>query len=248
MRHPLLLAAAALALASPLAAQTPVYSLPGETGGTFTYLTISEQAEYADSASLAGTERFLDQATVTIYSNVARQATVTLSFYEAIVDTNDYGGPIGQPGVTPGPLAGYRPADMPLWTSGPMIFQFQDDGANNLNLNQLVFADIHTLVPDDLFWSVKFENISNYSDGGAFGPKLEDAASLAPTGASTDPSRMFLRSDLTEGEWTPIWISTPAPPTSTLSLQLTATQVPEPSVIVLSATVAAGCVLRRRRG
>ena len=245
MRFPVLLAAAALALASPLVAQTPVYSLPGETGGAFTYLTISQEAEYADSASLAGTERYLDQATVTIYSNIARQATVTLSFYQAVVDDNEYDGLVGQPGVTPGPLAGYRPADTALWSSGPIVFQLEGDGPSNLNLNQLIFADIHTLVPDDIFWSVKFENISNYSDGGAFGPKLEDAASLAPTGASTDPSRMYYRDDSSDG-WMPIWISTAAPPTSTLSLQLTALPVPEPSVTLL-AGLAAGILVRRRR-
>jgi hypothetical protein len=195
MRPPVLFAAAALALASPLVAQTLVYSLPGETGGTFSYLTISEEVEYADSVSL---------------------------------------------------LAGFRPADVPLWTSGPVVFQLEGDGANNLNLNQLIFADIRTLVPDDLFWSVKFENISNYSDGGAFGPKLEDAADLAPTGAATDPSRLYVRGELSEGEWMPIWISTPAPPTSTLSLQLTASPVPEPSATLLAA-LAAGLMLRRRR-
>ena len=247
MRSPVLFAAAALALAAPVVAQTPVYSLPGETGGTFTYLTISQEAEYADSASLAGTERYLDQATVTIYSNIARQATVTLSFYQAIVDDNEYEGPIGQPGVTPGPLAGYRPADTPLWTSGPTVFQLEGDGPNNLNLNQLVFADIHTLVPDDLFWSVKFENIGDYSDGGAFGPKLEDAASLAPTGAATDPSRFYVRGGLTEGEWIPVWISTEAPPTSTLSLQLTATQIPEPSVAFLLVAGAGLSFFRERK-
>jgi hypothetical protein len=247
MRTPVLFAAAALAFASPLVAQNPVYSLPGETGGAFTYLTISEEAEYADSASLAGTERYLDQATVTIYSNVARQATVTLSFYQAIVDDHDYDGSVGQPGVTPGVLAGFRPADTPLWTSGPMVFQFEGDGPSNLNLNQLVFADIHTLVPDDLFWSVKFENIANYSDGGAFGPKLEDAASLTPTGAATDPSRFYVRSGDTEGEWVPVWISTEAPPTSTLSFQLTAVQIPEPSAALLLCA-GAGFAWRRRRG
>jgi hypothetical protein len=239
-----LFAAAALALASSLVAQTPVYSLPGETGGTFTYLTISQEAEYADSASLAGTERYLDQATVTLYSNIARQATVTLSFYQAVVDDSGVTG--GQPGVTPGALAGFRPADTPLWTSGPTVFQLEGDGPNNLNLNQLIFADIRTLVPDDLFWSVKFENISSYSEGGAFGPKLEDAATLAPTGAATDPSRLFIRGEFTEDEWVPFWISSAAPPTSTLSLQLTANPVPEPSAAFLL-IAGAGLSWHRRR-
>jgi MYXO-CTERM domain-containing protein len=243
MRTPVLSAAAALALASPLVAQNPVYTMPGETGGPFTYLTISEQVEYADSAHLSGTERLLDQAAVTLYSNVARQATVTLSFYQAVPYEGGVTG--GQPGVTPGDLAAFRPADTPLWTSGPVVFQIAGDGADNLNLNQLLFADINTLVPDDLFWSVKFEAISNYSDGGAFGPKLEDAVDLAPTGASTDPSRLYLRGDFSAGEWQPVWLASNAPPTSSLSLQLTAHPVPEPSVALLAAGVLAAW--RRRR-
>ena len=246
MKSPALFAVAALALASPLPAQTPVYSLPGETGGTFTYLTISQQVEYADSAHLGGTARWLDQATVTVYSNIARQATVTLSFYGAVADP--FADPSDQPGTTPGALAGYRPADTPLWTSGPLVFQVEDDGADNLNLNQLVFSNIDTLVPDDLFWSVKFENIGGFSDGGAFGPKLEDAADLGPAGAETDPSRLFARGESFGDEWTPVWLGTEAPPTSTLSLHLTAQPVPEPSAALLLLGAVAGWAGRRRRG
>lgn len=242
MKLPLILGAAALAAVSPLLAQEPVYTLPGETGGPFTYLTISQGTEYADSAHLAGTARLLDEAVVTIYSNVARQASVTLSFYSAVVDENEYEGPIGQPGVTPGDLAGFRPADTPLWSSGPLVFSIDGDGASNLNLNQLVFSNINTVVPDDIFWSVIFTDITNYSDGGAFGPKLENAADLGPNGAETDPSRFYLRD--TGGEWLPVWLMTNAPPTSTLSIQLTA--VPEPSAVLMGVLAVAGLIRRRR--
>lgn len=244
MKLPAFLAVAALATALPLKAQSPVYTLPGETGGLFTYLTISQQVEYADSAHLAGTDRVLDQAVVTVYSNVARQVTATLSFYEIVEDETNYEDPIGQPGVTPGALAGFKPADNPIWSSGPLLFSVEGDGSNNLNLNQLVFSNINTLVPDDIFWAITFENISNYSDGGPFGPKLEDAAALDPTGAETDPSRFYARGEFSDGQWLPVWLSSGAPPTSTLSIQLTA--VPEPSSALLVAGVAAG-LLRRRR-
>ena len=245
MKFPALLAVAAIVTALPLKAQSPVYTLPGETGGSFTYLTISQQEEYADSAQLAGTDRLLDEAVVTIYSNVARQLTATLSFYTAVEDETNYEDPLGQPGVLPGALAGFKPSDLPIWSSGPLLFSVDGDGANNLNLSQLVFSNINTLVPDDVFWSITFENISNYSDGGAFGPKLEDAATLQPTGAETDPSRFFARGDITEGEWMPVWLTSAAPPTSTLSIQLTA--VPEPSTTLLIASMAAGLIARRRR-
>ncbi len=242
MKVPLLLGAIALATACPLAAQSPVYTMPGETGGPFTYLTISQDTEYADSAHLAGTDRLLDDAVVTIYSNVARQASVTLSFYSAVVDDHEYEGPVGQPGVTPGDLAGFRPADTPLWSSGPLVFSIEGDGTNNLNLNQLVFSNINTVVPDDIFWSVTFTDVTNYSDGGAFGPKLEDAANLGPAGAETDPSRFYLRGG--GGEWVPVWLMTSAPPTSSLSIQLTA--VPEPSAVLLCLFGVLGLIRRRR--
>jgi len=240
MKSPLIFAAAAFATLSSALAQTPVYTLPGETGGTFTYLTIAQGTEYADSAHLAGDARVLDDAVVTLYSNVARQATVTLSFYAAVPALTEFE---GQPGVIPGALAGFQPADTALWTSGPTVFSLDGDGASNLNLNQLVFSNINTLVPDDIFWSIQFSNVTNYSDGGAFGPKLENAANLAPTGAATDPSRFYLRDP--GDEWIPVALGTAAPPTSTLSLQLTA--VPEPSAAVLVAVAAAGLLRRRRR-
>ncbi len=246
MKSLAILALAALAAVSPLRAQNPVYTLPGETGGIFTYLTISRQVEYADSAHLAGTDRVLDQATVTVYSNVARQVTATLSFYQVVEDETNYEDPLGQPGVNPGALAGFKPAETPLWSSGPLLFSVEGDGSNNLNLNQLVFSNINTLVPDDIYWSIKFESITNYSDGGPFGPKLENAAALDPTGAETDPSRFYVRGEeLTEGEWLPVWLTSAAPPTSTLSIQLTA--VPEPSAVLLFAGAAMGLLRRRRR-
>jgi len=245
MKSPALLAVAALATALPLMAQSPVYTLPGETGGSFTYLTISQQVEYADSAHLAGTDRVLDQAVITVYSNVARQVTATLNFYQAVEDETNYEDPLGQPGVIPGALASFKPAETPIWSSGPLVFSVDGDGNNNLNLNQLVFSNINTLVPDDIFWSITFENISNYSDGGAFGPKLEDAATLVPTGAETDPSRFYARGDFSDDEWLPVWLNSGAPPTSTLSIQLTA--VPEPSSVLLVAGMAAGLIVRRRR-
>ncbi|WP_367870859.1 PEP-CTERM sorting domain-containing protein [Luteolibacter sp. Populi] len=240
MKFPPIFAVAAFATLSPVLAQNPVYTLPGETGGTFTYLTIAQGTEYADSAHLAGSDRVLDDAVVTLYSNVARQTTVTLSFYAAVPALTEFE---GQPGVTPGALAAFQPADTALWTSGPMVFSLDGDGANNLNLNQLIFSNINTVVPDDIFWSIQFSDVTNYSDGGAFGPKLENAAALAPTGAATDPSRFYLRDP--GGEWIPVALGTAAPPTSTLSLQLTA--VPEPSAAVLVAVAAAGLLRRRRR-
>lgn len=182
-----------------------------------------------------------------IYSNIARTGTVTFSLYEAI--PADFNFPpdfeVGQPGVTPGELADFKPAVDPLWTSGPTSVTFESDGPTNLNLTTLVFSDINTLVPDDLFWSIKFENLSNYVDGGSFGPKLEDAADLGPAGAGTDPSRLYQRSsDRFLGDWFPIWLDIDEPPTSTLSLQLSA--IPEPGVAMLS-LLGTLVLLRRRR-
>ncbi len=248
MKIPALCTAACLFAAASSQAQTPVYTLPGYTGGQFTFLRIQQGREYADSAHLAGTDRVLQDATLAVYSDTARSATVTLSFYAAVPADFMYppGTEIGQPGVTPGDLAAFKPADTPLWTSGPVAFNFLDDGPDNRRLNELVFADIGLLAPDDLFWSVKFENISGYTDEGPFGPKLENAADLGPSGAETDPSRFYARGPGVDS-WLPNWLLVGAPPTSTLSLKLTAGPIPEPGVAILSAIGVFGWIARRRR-
>jgi hypothetical protein len=224
-----------------------VYDLPGETGGLFSYLPIEQQVEYGDSAHLGGTNRLLSEASLAIYSDIDRTGVVTFSIYNAV--PADFNFPpdfeIGQPGVTPGTLADFKPAIDPLWTSGPQLVSFEGKGASNLNLTELVFSDINVLVPDDLFWSIKFDMLSDYTDGGIFGPKLEDAADLGPAGAETDGSRFYKRpGDRGLGDWIPTWLPVNAPPTSTLSLQLTA--IPEPGIVALS-LLGTLALLRRRR-
>ena len=242
MKIPHLMAAIALCAMPVAYSQNPVYELPGETGGLFTYLPIPLGTEYADSASLAGTDRFLEEATLNFYSNIARTGSLTFSIYGIVPEDIDYG-PTGQPGVTPGALADFKPNTTPLWTSGPTTVTFTGGGATGLNLDQVVFSGINTLVPDDLYWSIKIESLSNYN-GTGFGPKLENAADLGPSGAETDGSRFYVRAP--GGDWSPQWLNQQPAPTSTLSLQLTASAVPEPSVALLS-FVGSLALLRRRR-
>ncbi|MEP4077543.1 hypothetical protein [Haloferula sp.] len=225
----------------------PVYQLPGETGGLFSYFQMEQGIEYGDSAQLAGTNRFVTDASVWVYSDIERTGVVTFSLYDAV--PADFNFPpdfeVGQPGVTPGALADFKPAVDPIYTSGPKAVFFESDAPSGLNLTELVFSDINTLVADDLFWSIKFELISDYTDGGPFGPKLENAADLGPSGAMTDPSRLYQRDgDRGTGDWIPIWLGQSAPPTSTLSAQINA--IPEPGVVVLS-FLGSLALLRRRR-
>ncbi len=236
-----------LAPVAPLSAQTLVYDLPGDQGGVFTYFLIAQGTEYADSAVLGGTNRVLSEASVAVYSNVPRTATVTFSIYDtAAADFNfSPGSQVGQPGVAPGPMADLKPLETPLYTSGPVEFSFAGDGPIGNDLNTLVFSGINTLVPDEIFWSIQFEDVSNYTDGGAFGPKLENAANLLPGEAATDPSRLYARTPgVGDGAWLPTWLGSRAPPTSTLSLQLTA--IPEPAAALLLA-LGGGLLLRRQR-
>ena len=253
MKFPPYVWVAALAVTSSVSAQnlsspSLVYGLPGDDGGDFTYFLISQGTEYADSAVLGGTERFLEEASVAVYSNVPRTATVTFSLYDATSADFNFppGTVIGQPGVRPGPMSDLKPLETPIYTTGPRTLSFTGDGPQNDQLNTLVFAGINTLVPDEIFWAIKFENVSNYSDGGPFGPKLESAADLDPDDAATDPSRLYSRTPgVADGQWLPTWLATEAPPTSTLSLQLTAT-IPEPGTAVLVLLGAAGLFRRHR--
>lgn len=241
MKVPHLMAVLAFGTASFAYSRNPVYELPGDAGGLYTYLAIPQGTEYADSATLAGTDRFLKDASVAFYSNVARTGLVTLSFYNIVPEDINYG-PTGQSGVTPGALSDFKPDVTPLWTSGPTTVSFSSGGATGLALNEIIFSDINTLVPDNLYWSIKFDSLTNFS-GSGFGVKLEDAVNLGPTGAETDPSRFYVRAP--GDEWTPTWLTLgTTSPTSTLSLKLTA--VPEPSAALLSLF---GCLalLRRRR-
>lgn len=232
-------------LVAPLAAQSLVYELPGDEGGVFTYFLIAQGTEYADSAVLGGTDRFLEQASVAVYSNIPRNATVTFSIYEATAADFNFppGSIIGQPGVTPGPMADLKPLETPIYTTGPRSLSFTGDGIAGNDLNTLVFSGINTLVPDEIFWSIRFEDVSNYSDGGAFGPKLEDAADLQPGDAGTDGSRLYFR-DAGSPDWLPTWLGAGAPPTSTLSLQLSTIPEPASTLLVLAGT---SLLLRRRR-
>ncbi|MEM9235348.1 MAG: hypothetical protein AAGB14_01115 [Verrucomicrobiota bacterium] len=250
MKVPPFMAAVALCATSVAFSQNlpePVYALPGDTGGLFNYFQIEQGVEYGDSASLAGSSRLVTDASVVVYSNSPRTGVVTFSLYEAV--PADFNFPpdfeVGQPGVPPGPLADFKPAVDPIYTSGPKAVFFQGAGAGGLNLNEVIFSDINTLVPDDLFWTIKFEQLTGYTDGGLFGPKLENGADVGPAGATTDASRLYQRSTARgTGDWIPIWIDSSAPPTSTLSVEINA--VPEPAVALLS-LIGTLALLRRRR-
>src|SRR5690606_32460900 len=142
MKVPHLMAMLALGTAPFAYSQIPAYALPGETGGLFAYLPIPQCTEYADGATLAVADRFLSDTSVAIYSDFARRGSGTLSFYNIVPEDIDYGPDTGQPGVTPGALADFKPDVAPLWTSGPTLVSFAGGGSTGLNLNELVFADI----------------------------------------------------------------------------------------------------------
>jgi hypothetical protein len=221
----------------PLGAQTLVYSVPAAPTAQYPSMIIAQDTEYGSAAQLAGTDRNLQSASVSIYSNVARSAEVTFSIYEAIPE--DRYGPSG----STSPLAGLRPADTPLWTSGETLVNFTGPGLNKLGLNTLNFTGINTLVPTDLFWSISFTDVTGLTKTSVFGPKLGNASAVGPAGAADDPGRIYIRdAEHFNGEWVRGTL-----PNSNYALTVTLNAVPEPSVTLLIAGVTFAGFMRRRR-
>lgn len=223
-----------LVLAATADAQNIVYDMPARG----TYFQITEGTEYADSATLGGTDRLVTEASLFVFSNLRRTGDVTFSIYAAIPVS-----PIqpGQPGVPEGALAGYQPAVNPLASVTLEDFVFAGGVST-----EVVFSGIDTLVDDDLFWAVEFEEISNLSGSGLFGPFLGNAGSLTVPGSETDPSRLYSRSeDLFGNAWLVTSVQGQAPITSSLAVSITA--IPEPSVGFLALAGALGLLRRRRR-
>lgn len=226
---------AMLAFGGTLHAQNIVYDMPS-IGVVF---QVTEGTEYADSATLGGVDRFVTEAFLSVISNVARTGDVTFSIYEPV--------PVGvvqpgQDGTTPGALAAFQPADAALASVTLTNVSFTAGAGNP---TELIFSGIDTLVGDDLFWAIEFENVSNLSGQDQFGPLLGNANGLTVPGSETDPSRLYSRSeDVFGNAWVVTTLSGQAPPTSSLAVTITA--VPEPSTVLLSFFGALG-LLRRRR-
>lgn len=228
----LLLGVQWLILSATADAQNIVYDMPARG----TYFQITEGTEYADSATLGGTDRFVTEASLFVFSNLRRTGDVTFSIYAAIPVS-----PVlpGQPGVPEGALASFQPAVNPLASVTLEDFVFAGGVST-----EVVFSGIDTLVDDDLFWAVEFEEVSNLSGPGLFGPFLGNSDSLVLP-ESTDPSRLYSRSeDLFGNAWLVTSVQGQAPVTSSLAVRITA--IPEPSVGFLAFVGALG-LLRRRR-
>lgn len=229
----LLLGVQWLILSATADAQNIVYDMPARG----TYLQITEGTEYADSATLGGSDRFVTEASLFVFSNLRRTGDVTFSIYAAIPVS-----PVldGQPGVPEGPLANFQPAVNPLASVTLEDFVFASGVST-----EVVFSGIDTLVDDDLFWAVEFEEVSNLSGSGLFGPFLGNADNLVPPNSSTDPSRLYSRSeDVFGNAWVVTSVQGQPPVTSSLGVRITA--IPEPSVGLLAFVGALG-LLRRRR-
>lgn len=234
--HPLIKLSLALAgTLLPLGAQTLVYSVPAAPSPTTPSMIIAQDTEYGSAIHLAGTDRDLQSATVYVYSDVARTAEVTFSIYQAIPE-NRY------PATGSTSLVANLQPGAALWTSGPQTITFTDDGPSNLALNQLIFSGINTLVPDNIFWAISFDKVTNLTT--KFGPELGAASSVKPTGAANDPSRIYQRNP---DQYNGVWVQSSLPQ-SNLALTIGLTAVPEPSVSALAAGfVVFGLAARRRR-
>ncbi|MCH7226131.1 PEP-CTERM sorting domain-containing protein [Haloferula sp. A504] len=221
------------ALVATLDAQNLVYEMPARG----TYFQITEGTEYADSATLGGTDRFVTEASLFVFSNLGRTGDVTFSIYAAIPVSSIQP---GQPGVIPGDLAAFQPDVNPLASVTLEDFVFAGGVST-----EVVFSGIDTLVGDDIFWAVEFEEVSNLSGSGLFGPFLGNAGSLTVPGSETDPSRLYSRSEgVFDNAWVVTSVSGQPPVTSSLAVSITA--IPEPGTGFLVLAGAIG-LLRRRR-
>jgi len=227
---------------SPLQAQELVYQL-GERAVSQSepFFAMSNGLAYADGATLGGSERFVTTASLRVLSDVGRTGDVTFSIYDAV--PADPSG--GQPGVTPGDLASFQPASSPL--SSVTLSEVSFGGS--FAPTELIFSGLDTLVGDDLFWAIEFNNVTGQSP--TFGIYLGNSESLPVSGSATDPSRLYSRASDSDA-WAlsayddPDFANRNPPLTSSLAVSISATAVPEPTVGILAALGAMG-LLRRRR-
>jgi hypothetical protein len=211
----------------PAHAQQTVYDLPADPAVLLTcgYLTITQDTEYGELATLGGSDRLLAELLIPVYSNIARSASVTASLY-ARSSTG-----------TPETL---------LWTD-TLSLAFHDN-LTNAGINQILFDGIDVVAPDDLIWTVSFAAITPYDPATPgqreFGPILNEAARLGPAGAATDPAMFWQRA-----VGSPLWLqsSLASGHDSTLSALLSANPVPEPVSSMLAGMVALGWAVHRKR-
>lgn len=229
---------------SPLLAQDIVYQLTERSvSQSEPFFPMENGLAYADGASLGGSERFVTEASLRVLSSVERTGDVTFSLYG--VTAADPSG--GQPGVTPGALAAFQPGATAL---GSVTLNSVNFGGN-FGPTELIFSGLDTLVGDDLFWAIEFNNVTGLDQDALFGVFLGNSDVLPVTGSATDPSRLYRRGS-GASSWElaafddPTYAERTPPLTSSLAVSISATAVPEPTVAVLGLLGVMG-LLRRRR-
>lgn len=227
----------ALSLALPIAcadAQNIVYEAPERALNTNTpYFGITEGTEYADLAGLGGTDRFVTEASLRVRSESRQTGDVTFSLYEAV----------GQGGLITD-LSDLRPGTTPL--ASVTLTDVTFNAATDLGSGtELIFSGIDTLVEDQVFWAVRFENVEPLNEPGPFGIFFGLADNLTPAGAATDPTQFFGR-NTDSGPFISIPFDDSRIPDNTFAVRITA--IPEPTSAALVLIGLAGFLCRRRRG
>ena len=212
---------------APAAAQTAVYELPVDESvlAVLGILFGEEEVDYAELVGLGGGEHLLTDLMIPMYSDLVRDASVTSSLW------------LKDPG-TGAPAA-------PFWSSTQAVHF--DGNLVNAGLVEVGFSGIDLVVPDEFFWSVRFNDVSSFDpqdeELSYFGPTLNSADNLGPAGATTDPE-VFWQHRVGESFWTTSTLESGAD--ATLSATLSALPVPEPAVPGM-ALLGLAAWLRRRR-
>lgn len=126
--------------------------------------------EFADDASFASAGRTLSKIDISVIAQSFTGGTITADVTASLYDNSGAGG-------SPGAL---------LWSDTVNGFSFTD------LLNVVSFSGVNTVVPQDVYWSVRFDNLVK---GGfdIFGPQIAVASNLQPAGASTDNTRYYFK-------------------------------------------------------
>jgi len=163
----------AAAVPAVVCAQTPsvIYDLPAIGGNVFPG---QNGRLTADDAQLGGTDRVADTLTIPVAALGAGTADVTAFIYE-------------DSGAGPGALLWQSTILSQPFTAAPGSGDFRD----------LSWTMINTPVPNNIYWGVRFNNVSDTIT--TLGPREGSLPSITPAGANSDPQTLYVQNVGFEG-------------------------------------------------
>lgn len=154
-------------LATLASAQTPsvIYDLPAIGGNVFPGV---DGRLTADDAQLGGTDRVADTLTIPVAALGNGTADVTAFIYE-------------DSGAGPGAL---------LWQATTLGAAFSAPAGSG-DFRDLSWTMINTPVPNNIYWGIRFNNVS--SGISTLGPREGNLAAISPAGANSDAQTLYVQ-------------------------------------------------------